>query len=343
MQQTTSSTNNRDHSNISTPTASCNHPVGSSTSSSIVTSGSITSRRFSSNNHGVLSEHEINKLNKWKDNLEDDHYICPISHVLMSDPVILSESGITFDRTSITQWLQTHNTCPITKKRLETKNLIPNYSTKNLIHLAMKKNISKVIHFVEKRIVEKRGLNECLEVVHEILQVIDKHEISCWRDMMMLKYKIKISMDSHSTTPQAWCDYLTREFLAHANLNGSSTTTTYTEDTALTSALNLMLDQLSSFDSDNEQIYSTVKTTLEQEKKRKQEAELRIKLEKEKKAKILEERRRREQEELRRAAAIQQQQEDWTVGAAVVGVLGATALAAVGIYALFKPSRDDKR
>ncbi|KAF0983890.1 hypothetical protein FDP41_007805 [Naegleria fowleri] len=150
----------------------------SPTSSGVVVSSGSSTRKFSSSssnnnssnqpsNNDKLSEHEINKLHKWKDNLEDDHYICPISHVLMRDPVILSESGITFDRESITQWLQTKNTCPITKKQLTTKNLIPNYSTKNLIHHAMKKNISKVKHFVEKRIAEKRGLSECMDVVRD--------------------------------------------------------------------------------------------------------------------------------------------------------------------------------
>ncbi|XP_020201913.1 U-box domain-containing protein 8 [Cajanus cajan] len=63
-----------------------------------------------------------------------DHFKCPISLEIMSDPVILS-SGHTFERSSIQRWLDAgHRTCPITKLPLpEHPSLIPNHSLRSLI------------------------------------------------------------------------------------------------------------------------------------------------------------------------------------------------------------------
>ncbi|KAI4296548.1 hypothetical protein L6164_036497 [Bauhinia variegata] len=63
-----------------------------------------------------------------------DHFKCPISLEIMSDPVILS-SGHTFDRASIQRWLDAgHRTCPITKLPLpEHPSLIPNHALRSLI------------------------------------------------------------------------------------------------------------------------------------------------------------------------------------------------------------------
>ncbi|XP_004504954.1 U-box domain-containing protein 8 [Cicer arietinum] len=63
-----------------------------------------------------------------------DHFKCPISLEIMSDPVILS-SGHTFDRPSIQRWLDAgHRTCPITKLPLPNNpSLIPNHALRSLI------------------------------------------------------------------------------------------------------------------------------------------------------------------------------------------------------------------
>ncbi|KAK2436998.1 U-box domain-containing protein [Trifolium repens] len=63
-----------------------------------------------------------------------EHFKCPISLEIMSDPVILS-SGHTFDRPSIQRWLDDgHRTCPITKLPLpDNPTLIPNHALRSLI------------------------------------------------------------------------------------------------------------------------------------------------------------------------------------------------------------------
>lgn len=60
---------------------------------------------------------------------------CPISLDLMRDPVVVS-TGQTYDRSSITLWLESgHTTCPKTGQTLTHTDLIPNSALKNLIAL----------------------------------------------------------------------------------------------------------------------------------------------------------------------------------------------------------------
>ncbi|KAI9120855.1 hypothetical protein K1719_007888 [Acacia pycnantha] len=63
-----------------------------------------------------------------------DHFKCPISLEIMSDPVIIP-SGHTFDRSSIQRWLNAgHRVCPITKLPLpDYPSLIPNHALRSLI------------------------------------------------------------------------------------------------------------------------------------------------------------------------------------------------------------------
>ena len=57
---------------------------------------------------------------------------CPITHEIMKDPVILIETGISYDRKAIEAWLEKHDTDPITRKQLNDKTLVTNYALKSL-------------------------------------------------------------------------------------------------------------------------------------------------------------------------------------------------------------------
>ncbi len=57
-----------------------------------------------------------------------DSFRCPITQDVMVDPVIVTETGHTYERSAIEQWLRTHNTDPKTNVRLMSKKLIPNHS-----------------------------------------------------------------------------------------------------------------------------------------------------------------------------------------------------------------------
>ncbi|KAH0682971.1 hypothetical protein KY290_021562 [Solanum tuberosum] len=62
-------------------------------------------------------------------------YLCPLSHQLMKDPVVLA-SGQTYDRLFIEKWLNNSSrTCPETKEVLPHSELIPNLLMRKLISL----------------------------------------------------------------------------------------------------------------------------------------------------------------------------------------------------------------
>lgn len=61
-------------------------------------------------------------------------YTCPISKELMTDPVLLVETGHTYEAANITRWLRTRNTCPLTGQQLDSQQLAPNHSLRKVIH-----------------------------------------------------------------------------------------------------------------------------------------------------------------------------------------------------------------
>ena len=105
--------------------------------------------------HGVMSDmHRAgNKSNNKDDRKEDgrgedddvgtnpestsqaqppSQFVCPITMEVMLDPVILA-SGHTYDRQSITAWLKTKKTDPMTGMRLRHTEMVPNHALKSAI------------------------------------------------------------------------------------------------------------------------------------------------------------------------------------------------------------------
>lgn len=59
-------------------------------------------------------------------------FLCPITYDIMTDPVTGSD-GHTYQRHAIEQWLQTHNTSPLSNSRLTMSDLKPNYALRSAI------------------------------------------------------------------------------------------------------------------------------------------------------------------------------------------------------------------
>jgi hypothetical protein len=59
-------------------------------------------------------------------------YFCPITHEVMTDPVIGSD-GITYERSAITYWLSKESVSPMTKQPMSLSDLKPNLAIKELI------------------------------------------------------------------------------------------------------------------------------------------------------------------------------------------------------------------
>jgi hypothetical protein len=60
-------------------------------------------------------------------------FLCPISGGLMVQPVLLVETGHSYEAAHIRRWLDSHNTCPISRKQLASKQLVVNYNLKKAV------------------------------------------------------------------------------------------------------------------------------------------------------------------------------------------------------------------
>ena len=68
------------------------------------------------------------------------HLYCPISMERMMDPVVVKESGITYDRCSIQKWFERgHRNCPQTNISLISLELIPNVVVRRQLNSVMKR------------------------------------------------------------------------------------------------------------------------------------------------------------------------------------------------------------
>merc|ERR1712228_501031 len=56
----------------------------------------------------------------------NDEFLCPINFTLMTDPVIVRQSGWTYDREAITEWICANGTDPNTRAVTSVDDLIPN-------------------------------------------------------------------------------------------------------------------------------------------------------------------------------------------------------------------------
>lgn len=57
---------------------------------------------------------------------------CPITQEIMTDPVILKETGQTYERNALVEWLKNHDTDPLTNQKLSDKGFVANNMVKSL-------------------------------------------------------------------------------------------------------------------------------------------------------------------------------------------------------------------
>ncbi|KAL9649337.1 hypothetical protein ABK040_014639 [Willaertia magna] len=128
---------------------------------------------LSQNSFSVSTTFNIDEVKKqieeWKNKLNE--FNCPIAQQLMTDPVII-ESGHTFDRSSIEEWLKHNNTCPITRIELKYKTLTPVYAFKTTIKESTEKFIKKVIKNVKLWCSDDILTEICLHILDESLDLI---------------------------------------------------------------------------------------------------------------------------------------------------------------------------
>ncbi|KAL9649326.1 hypothetical protein ABK040_014628 [Willaertia magna] len=168
-----------------------NNGITSDNSSSLITTTTINNSNNNNNTFNNNKEEEIiNKIKKWKLN-KFEKYTCPISQELMIDPVTI-ESGHTFDRNSIEEWLKSKNTCPITRKKIKSRNLATNLSVKSTISDNIEIFIKKVIKNVNLWSSDVTLIDICLELINYSLNLIQNNNNfkSSEKEMYNLKFEV---------------------------------------------------------------------------------------------------------------------------------------------------------
>ena len=67
-----------------------------------------------------------------EDDDNEEYFICPISNKRIENAVVLTD-GYSYDKKAIVEWLEKNNTSPITKNKLDNKNIIVNRLLDQLI------------------------------------------------------------------------------------------------------------------------------------------------------------------------------------------------------------------
>ncbi|KAK9828804.1 hypothetical protein WJX72_002158 [[Myrmecia] bisecta] len=68
----------------------------------------------------LLREEEAQVNQDWQPHVSLDEMECPITHEVMTDPVIAAD-GYTYERSAIEEWFETHDTLPMTNEVVESK------------------------------------------------------------------------------------------------------------------------------------------------------------------------------------------------------------------------------
>ena len=78
------------------------------------------------------NERMRNGIKDWQGKFAIMHTIftCPLTGNAFKDPVVLTQTGHTFENDTIVTYLHTHNTCPVTNQELFNKQLVPNHTLK---------------------------------------------------------------------------------------------------------------------------------------------------------------------------------------------------------------------
>ncbi|KAL9649329.1 hypothetical protein ABK040_014631 [Willaertia magna] len=141
-----------------------------------------------------FNKDEVEKqIEEWK-NKYLNKYNCPISQQLMIDPVTI-ETGQTYDRNSIEEWLKSKNTCPITRATLKSKTLARNVILKDTIDEKVNNFIKKVIKHIKMWSTDNNLIDLCLELINESLDLIKSEDSfkNCINELIELKFDILLN------------------------------------------------------------------------------------------------------------------------------------------------------
>ena len=68
---------------------------------------------------------QSDELSRMRQNFQA-RFVCPITQDVMEDPVLVAQTGNTYERRAVEEWFARSNTDPLTNAKLEVATLIPN-------------------------------------------------------------------------------------------------------------------------------------------------------------------------------------------------------------------------
>ena len=103
--------------------------------------------------------------------------ICSITHQIMTDPVMLVESGNTYEREALLKWLRLKRTDPLTNKGINDDTIAPNHTVKRMIVSFLDKQIATNPH-----ISHQTYLPESL--IQRLIAAMEKNEINLFKETL---------------------------------------------------------------------------------------------------------------------------------------------------------------
>ncbi|KAL9657184.1 hypothetical protein ABK040_011406 [Willaertia magna] len=154
-------------------------------------SPSTSSSPLTTQSSSSFNKDEVEKqISQWKNKLKT--FNCPISQQLMIDPVMIPETGQTYDRKLIELWLQRQNTCPSTGIKLKSKTLTPNYIAKSAMNENVEKFIKKVVKNVKLWLTDINLIEICSELINESLELIKNN--NSFKNYQKELYELKFNI-----------------------------------------------------------------------------------------------------------------------------------------------------
>ena len=72
-----------------------------------------------------MKKKQSDELSRMRQNFQA-RFVCPITQDVMEDPVLVAQTGNTYERRAVEEWFARSNTDPLTNAELEDATLIPN-------------------------------------------------------------------------------------------------------------------------------------------------------------------------------------------------------------------------
>ena len=72
-----------------------------------------------------MKKKQSDELSRMRQNFQA-RFVCPITQDVMEDPVLVAQTGNTYERRAVGEWFARSNTDPLTNAELEDATLIPN-------------------------------------------------------------------------------------------------------------------------------------------------------------------------------------------------------------------------